>query len=64
MVDMVGKSPLLKVHPLPWQHYIFLSVYVLFILLLEQDESVKPEKTKIPTYGCITFCMILSRSAT
>ena len=62
---MVEKSPLLEVHLLPWQHYIFfLAVHVLItILLLHQDESVKPEKTKVLTYGYVIFCMILSRSA-
>ena len=61
---MVEKSPLLEVHLLPWQHYIFfLAVHVLTILLLHQDESVKPEKTKVLTYGYVIFCMILSRSA-
>ena len=61
---MVEKSPLLEVPLLPWQHYIFfLAVHVLTILLLHQDESVKPEKTKVLTYGYVIFCMILSRSA-
>ena len=54
MVDKGEKSPLQKVHPLPWQHYIFSSICVLLLLYL--DKSVKPEKkTKSQPMGVSWF---------
>ena len=50
MADIVEKSPSLKVHPLQctMAALYFLSVYVLFILMLHQDESDKLKKKKNP----------------
>ena len=56
------KIPVAKGTPVTMATLYILAVYVLFILLLHQGELVKPENTKNSNYGCITFCMILSRS--
>ena len=54
----------IPVPPVTMAAWYFLAEYVLFILFLHQNDSVKPESTDIPNYRCITFCMILSRTAT
>ena len=55
------KIPFSKGTPVTMATLYFLSVYVLFILLLHQDEPVKPEKKqKSQTMGVSPFCRFVA----
>ena len=50
MINVLEKIPVAKGTPVTMATFlVVLGAYVLFILLLHQNGSVKPEKRKIPT---------------
>ena len=50
MINVLEKIPVAKGTPVTMATFlVVLAAYVLFILLLHQNGSVKPEKRKIPT---------------
>ena len=61
MVDKVEKSPLLKVHPLPWQHYIFEQYMCYLYYFCIKMIQFKPEtnKTKYQPMGISPFAGVL-----
>ena len=55
MVDMVGKSPLLKVHLLPWKHYIFYQYMCYLYYFCIKTSQLNQKKPKSKPMGVSPF---------